>query len=767
MQDPNIYRKSLYIQAKSETGINEKYEELSPISNSSAPLGLYQRIEVTGIYDQTIMMDFGWGPEAYTFSHVYNTNFSGLEIEGDLKTNRIFQNNVNVGYNPDNYQGSNIGRYNKNYNSNIGDDITYNIGDYNQLRESESSFNLGSYNIVESGLKSFNIGKNNELLNLTKSNLIGNDNLASGSEGYLGQDVNVFGQSNYLINNGATTVIGDRNTLNSGYSNLIFGDDNAVEQIIYTTLVGESNILKDISTSDIYGDSNSLKSSVDFTLVGQNNILSGVRQGYIFGETNLLTQNGQGYIAGNSNSISNQINSFIFGEGNELQIGAENFTVGKTNRISGSARELILGKNNFNLKSTGNFIFGERNSIKNSNQNYNFGSNNIIENSSESLLLGKNNESIANYNNAIIGNSNSVSSTVNNIIIGRNNLVDSGNQNSILFGINSTLTGSTINSAINFSVWNSSLQINSSSIKLKSNLRPTINNSNIVISDDLGAYLNSSNGIGNSGSFDTLTIHDLSYDKISNQIELPSFSYTFTEPKYLCSFSGEVNGEKVYLNTFSPNTGNYFTKRSRNLYAGLHSLFADDFYESKDNQFELLFSKDLSSAGGWIISSKNKNNVLFYNTSTNSGIVPLTDWAVGTNGYDPAPLLEKVDQTEEGFQKQKLTLSYSHINPNFDFILPVYDSPDITVLYGRSAVENLQNSLNWLVTDKYSSGIYYVNTGVNENLTPQKNWENTGLFNSVVSTPSTFDSKISLGTRTGIISSYDPTYGKIYIPFFY
>jgi len=27
--------------------------------------------------------------------------------------------------------------------------------------------------------------------------------------------------------------------------------------------------------------------------------------------------------------------------------------------------------------------------------------------------------------------------------------------------------------------------------------------------------------------------------------------------------------------------------------------------------------------------------------------------------------------------------------------------------------------------------------------------------------------KISLGTRSGIISSYDPTYGTIYVPFFY
>jgi hypothetical protein len=27
--------------------------------------------------------------------------------------------------------------------------------------------------------------------------------------------------------------------------------------------------------------------------------------------------------------------------------------------------------------------------------------------------------------------------------------------------------------------------------------------------------------------------------------------------------------------------------------------------------------------------------------------------------------------------------------------------------------------------------------------------------------------KISLGTRSGVISSYDPNYGNIYIPFFY
>jgi hypothetical protein len=762
MLEPNIYRKYLYIQGIDETGVNNRFVELSPLSNSSSPLPLYQRIEVTGVYTNTITVDFGWGPEPFEIVQVYDTAFSGLELDGDFKVSkRIFQNNVNLGNNPKNDFGSNVGLNNINFGSPSTVGFRYNIGDNNQLIESKNSVNLGNYNVINSGLENFNFGLENQSIDSLKTFIFGKANLVSGKKN---ENINVFGKDNVLLNHSQSTVIGDENNLSSGNYNLIFGDSNEIASSIYNTVIGERNNLSTTSTSDIYGDENTVDLSIDFTLLGQGNNLSGLNRQFIIGQNNLLNNNYEGVLIGDSNTVNNQFDSFILGEVNTLNFGGNNFILGRVNNSSGDNQNVIIGKYNTSTLSTGEVIIGKSNTSLLSKGNYNIGDSNQVISSSDSFTIGVGNTSLVNSKTNILGNNNFISGSRSNVIIGNGNFIGSGNNNSILLGINSTLTGQdSVDFSLNLGVFDTSLNIDSSNINLKSFNRPKINGQNIIVSNDLAPYLTKNNGVTNSGVFGSLIINDPHYDKISSQIELQSFSYTGSVDSYFTSFSGLP---------FYNFTG-YFRKLPASVYDGFHSVFGNSYYKSIDNKFEILFSKDLNITGNWILSPTKSVGILFANPSSNTGIFPTIDWVVTgsqfdttVSGLEPAPTFTYSNDYQGYFSKEKINKNETYFNFNYNIFggAAYVSTGDIAIIYG-APTSSPSVTPSWLIVDKNIEAVYYANLNYSVDSTPQTGWIRTG-YNYSLPAP-TINAKISLGQRTGIMSSYDPVYGKIYIPFYY
>lgn len=726
MLEPNIYRKHLYIQGIDETG-NARFVELSPLSNSSSPLPLYQRIEVTGTYRNTITVDFGWGPEPFEIVQVYNTAFSGLELDGDFKVSRrIFQDNVNLGNNPRNDFGSNIGINNINFGSLDTAGFRYNIGDNNQLLESKNSVNLGNYNTINSGLENFNFGLKNESIDSLKTLIFGKANFVSGKKN---EDINVFGKDNVLLNHSQSTVIGDENNLSSGVANLIFGDNNQVASSIYNSVIGERNKIDKTSTSDIYGDDNIVDLSVDFTLLGQANDLSGVNRQFVIGQNNFLNNNYEGVLIGDSNTINSQFDSFILGEVNDVNFGANNFILGRVNYSSGDNQNVILGKYNTTIFSTGDVILGKSNLSRFSKGNYNIGDSNQVIGSVDSFTIGAENTSLENKKANILGNNNFISGSQSNVIIGNGNFIGSGNRNSILLGINSTLTGKdSVNYSLNLGVFDTSLNIDSSNINLKSSNRPKINGQNIVISDDLAPYLTKNNGVTNSGTFNTFIINDPDYGKISSQIELQSFSYTNSVDSYYGSFEGLLNGLVFYGFT------GYFRKRPTLAYNGFHSIFGDSYYKSTDEKFDILFSRSLEPlTGNWVLTPSGSLGILFANPSSNTGIFPTESWIVtGTRfdtatGLEPAPTFTYSNSYQGSFSREKLNKSQTYFNVNYNIYgqAAYVSTGDIAVIYGTPS-SSFSESPAWLIVDKNTETVYYANLNHSADSTPQTGWIRTG-----------------------------------------
>lgn len=126
-------------------------------------------------------------------------------------------------------------------------------------------------------------------------------------------------------------------------------------------------------------------------------------------------------------------------------------------------------------------------------------------------------------------------------------------------------------------------------------------------------------------------------------------------------------------------------------------------------------------------------------------------------------------------EKQELTISNTieDLPQHFTSFYNYSTNKDISVIYG--AHKDSSNPYTWMIVDKYSSGIYYVNNNYNINETPQTGWQPTGyldysgrnpldLNNSIKST----GIKIVVGSSfSGLIAINDSVYGRVYIPFVY
>jgi hypothetical protein len=678
---------------------------------------------------------------------------------------------------------------------------SFNLGNLNYLASGYSSFNFGNFNTTISNDNSFNFGSNNSI---TPSNsplnqyqyVFGNDNTiqSTGDSNY------VIGKSNnlnFIIID--SKIIGDTNTINTGQNIKLIGDGNSITESEYIDSFGDSNIFANSNQIISVGDSNSTsystgifniakstttENSQNVLLFGNNNTAINNQGSIILGLDNSASGSSQATILGVGNNIVSQVDlrSTVIGYYNELNNGASNTQIlGDYNYTSGtSENSYLLGDNNDIISSSDNFAYGSYNLIKNSNFINNIGSSNQVDKSYNNSIFGNYNVLSSGSYCSIIGENNSVSG-LKNYVFGNNNTIRSGDYNSILIGISHEFTGDYKAGSVNIASVDSNIEVSSSEIKLTSPSRAKFNNENIVINSDLNSYLNSSNGLVSSGEFTSFIIYDPNYTSLADQIELQSFGYSGKEDRYYGGFSGYNSAD---LNAY--NFTGFFRKQSALYYGGLHSIYGDYYYQSNNENFEILFSRDIEGVtGNWIISPKNSPGLLFYNKSANTGVFPVSNWITTgslfvdisqTTGYSPAPSFTYSSSFSGFFHKQKINNSVSYTSNYFNnFGSATYPSSlgeDIAVIYGNHT--NSQFDPTWLIIDKYSSGVYYINNSIANTTTPQTGWvvtgymgysgRNMGMPNNIINNSGI---KISLGTRTGIISSYDQAFGTIYIPFFY
>jgi hypothetical protein len=733
-----------------------------------------------------------------TFLRSGNFPLTGFLITGDLRLNKKLEMaTIDLGRYNRTYQGHNIG---------VGNNI---IGLSGSLWQTYPSFNIGSLNYQTSGYNSFNIGQSNSIASNDSSFAIGTSNSISALNSpfnlyqyTLGNDnqLSLSGDNNYVIGQLndlnfviiSSKIFGDNNIVNTGEYIKIIGDSNSLGNSSYVDSLGDSNTFSNSQAIFSLGDTNNISSSTGIFNVSKNSDITRSENVLIFGNDNSSTNGNSSIIVGQSNTLSGSneailigyyndivntgdFRSTIVGYDNDFSDRVSNIDVfGDYNSNSGSFSDsFIVGSNNYGVNSSNSNINGSINIIENSEYVNIFGTNNEVDRSSSNSIFGRYNTLSSGINCSIIGYNNSVSG-LQNYVFGNNNIVRSGDYNSILIGISHEFTGDFKVASINIASVDSKIEITPSDIKLNSFNRAKFNDENIAIVSDLNNYLNSSNGLSNSGVFTSYVINDPNYTNLSAQIELQAFAYSGKEDRYYGGFSG--------LNTSDPNAYNFtgfFRKQPALYYEGLHSIYGNNYYQASNQNFEILFSRDIEPVtGNWIISPKNSLGVLFYNKSTNTGVFPTSNWIrTGANtitGYDPAPTFEYSSEFTGFFPTQKINSSSSYTSNYFNnFGTIAYSSHDeVAVIYGNHS--NPQFNPTWLIIDKYSSGVYYINNSIPSTTTPQTGWVATGYMGYTGRNPEDLTNaisntgiKISLGTRSGIISSYDPTYGKIYIPFLY
>lgn len=673
-------------------------------------------------------------------------------------------------------------------NVNSGQFVSLNLGFSNSLNSGERVSVFGQSNILDSGLNLILIGSENTISQIQDYLILGSDNtiLKSSNHKVLGNtnylsgnisgadffdsifsfgDFNTFKNSNFALN------FGNNNTYESSYQNINIGNDNTnfndQENVVFGSLnnsqgtgnyiFGNTNIINGV-VNNIYGDDNSTNSNdVNATIFGNNNSLSGTNSSSIFGSNNTLDQQV-------INSLYLIELTGVTGVGPTLGTGVTGYVMlgGYANTPgSGGNNNFFIGNNNQTSLNQFSYIVGDGNQILNNTSSYVFGSSNYLEKSTSSYAFGANN-SVSGFQNYVFGN---------------NNVIRSGDYNSILIGISHEFTGDFKTASVNIASVDSSIEVSPSEVKINSPSRMKFNNEHVIVASDINEFLDSSNGLSNSGSFGSFIINDPNYTSLADQIELQSFAYSGTENRYYGGFSGASPSS---LNAY--NFTGFFRQQPTEFYVGEHSIYGNNFYQSNNENFEILFTRDIEPlTGNWIISPKNSFGFLFYNKSTNTGVFPVSNWIrTGSSlidqatGYNPAPSFEYSSSFTGFFNKQKINSSETYTSNYFNNIgnISYPSTEDVAVLYGNHTDPKFDPA--WLIIDKYSSGVYYINNSIPEATTPQTGWIATGFMGYTGRNPEDLTNaifntgiKISLGTRSGVISSYDPTYGNIYIPFFY
>lgn len=748
--------------------------------------------------------------------------FSGYNFKGDIRTEGLFsQSQVNLGLDNRNFSGSKANMLGLSNNASSAPQTkSYILGGSNNLNKSDNSNVFGFNNKIDSADLSISIGDSNQTINSKYNNLnLGFSNLISGLNNSDSADTYNIGWANKSVDTSGVKVFGEANSIKSVKDALVLGEnifleksdqinaigkDLSIKQAFYDTVIGTNNILDYTYKNTLLGIDSEIFDSSKVYLVGENNLSTGDDSNCIFGRDNESTLNKESHIIGDDNLISNSNNLNFFGNFSEIKgltdstaIGEVNnlndsfgiTVIGKANNITGLLNGIIVGEYNTqgNLNTGSNvlpgtglagknlYVFGRSNNGKNNENLFTFGESNIGLDSDNSYIIGNENIASKAFNSYVFGQNNSISGS-QNYVIGNNNIVRSGDSNSILIGISHEFTGAFKVASINIASVDSKIEVSPNEVKINSPSRIKFNDQNIAVASDLNNFLNSSNGLANSGSFESYIINDPNYTTLADQIQLQSFAYSGREDRYYGKFSGfNESSQNAY------NFTGFFRKQPALFYGGLHSIYGNDFYQSNNQDFEILFSRDIEPiTGNWIISPKSSLGLLFYNRSTNTGIFPVSNWITTgsvnitkVTGYNPAPSFQYSSSFTGFSPNQKInssTLYSSNYFNNFGIVTYPSAQDDIAVLYG--AHTDPKNDPSWLIIDKYSSGVYYINKSVPRTTTPQTGWIATGYMGYTGRNPQDLTNalsgiQISLGTRSGIISSYDATYGRIYIPFLY
>jgi len=753
---------------------------------------------------------------------------TGLFIDS-LNVNQICMYPINIGsINYSSGDGINLGFSNLIYNISPTGALdtlpaSINLGETN-LISGVQSINLGYSNIKYGSWYSYSIGEKNTEIDTAQVHIIGRNNAASGLlyTKILGTS-NLFQKSNTIPKTGIDLyhlmVLGDNNFLRSGVRYVkILGNNNYLKnQANYITVIGDLNTIAKLSGdynfilgksntiatgNNIYtlGFSNQTSSSYDSYILGKFNTLNSGNDNFIFGQFNQSIDGSGNNLIGNSNTFNGDSTNIYGNENSTSSDSFSNIILGNKNILSGNNNNVIIGLTNSDKKSNGSLVIGNNNSTSGNVNSYIIGQNNEYINNNNSYIFGNQNNAKTSDGSFVLGNSNSLSG-FQNYVVGNNNLIRSGDYNSILLGISHRPNTGDFNykvASVNLASVDNLLQVTPTDIKLVSTNRPTINNENIIITSDLDSYLNPSNGLSNSGDVvnntGDNTFNDKSYFGYPNQIKIRPFQISGQE-RWNC---GPFSGVWQYEPYFNFTTG-FFVKRKTSFYSNGYSITGDYYYISNNGAYNALFTFDLDPAGAWIITSTtpNENPVLFYNTSTNSGVLPL-NWTTMTStdplnpngdlayGYDPAPTFEYVAPQFNVTNEEKINPGTS----SFDYFdlygEKSYTSADqgFSIIYG--AHKNPQFDPAWLIIDNYSSGLYAINNSSDFTNLPQSGWQGTGFMGyrgqgngewygggyTPMEQPNSnnnyYDPSIKISAnRTGLLSSSDPVLGKIYISFIY
>lgn len=764
-------------------------------------------------------------------------NFSGFFLSRPLKINGSIElNPINIGIRNVTGSGSNV-------SANIGM-LNSNDIDIPELAQGGyiGNFNYGYANSFSNSINSHNFGYFNYALNNQRSLIFGGQNFNSGlvrslnlgisNSTSLADSLLLFGTENLLESGTNTLLVGSQNTINDIDSNLLIGNSNQVVQSTGIENFGTSNFATGTSNLINFGDSNLFinslndvnfgnSNSYDFTsenlnfgvgntnqnsyqnvLIGNSNLCEGTGISIfglqntilgslhnIYGDNNSTNLDDIGAVAiGNNNSLSGTTNSSVFGSNNSLDpeimnllyqvelTGITGLGIDET-PFTGVTGYLMLGgyEDVLGIGGSNNFIIGNNNQTSLNQSSYIFGSSNQVLNNSTSYIFGTNNYLEKTTNSYAFGSNNAVSG-FQNYVIGNSNTTRSGDYNSILIGISHEFTGDYRLASVNIASVDSSIEVSPNEVKINSPSRMKFNNEHVTIASDLNNYLTSSNGLSNSGSFGSYIINDPNYNALADQIELQSFAYSGKEDRYYGGFSG-FNASSLNAYNF---TG-FFRKQPVAFYGGLHSIYGNNFYQSNNENFEILFSRDIDPVtGNWIISPKNSLGLLFYNKSTNTGVFPSSNWITTgsmterVSGRNPAPSFTYSSSFTGFSPNQKVNSSQLYTSNYFNNFgnISYPTTGDVAVLYGNHTDPKFNPT--WLIIDKYSSGVYYINNSIPITTTPQTGWIVTGYMSYTGRNPEDLTNrisntgiKISLGSRSGLMSSYDPNYGRIYFPFFY
>jgi hypothetical protein len=513
-------------------------------------------------------------------------------------------------------------------------------------------------------------------------------------------------------------------------------------------------------------------------------------------------------VIGNSNFNLNSTNSLILGNAN-LNSNLNNKIIGdlNSNNFSGFNNFLVGNNNILNEEVTGNYLVGNSNLIKNVNKSYIGGNSQSIYNISDSILLGNsslisgNNLSnqflnVGNYNilygnnNISVGNTNLVLGSSNSAF-GTSNTIGTGAQSCLVFGRNQNLTGLNEVGKIRLGTSSSTnLSIKLDNVEITSILEPTINDQKIITSAHTGELV-SLNKLASfeylplSGqTFTQLNIVDNEFDHLADQINLINGGLNVSHISYYSpnsGYSGLKNG------TIFRSTSNFY-KTPVSAYQGIYSVSGSYFYNNSNDSLDIIYTTSLTPSR-WMISNSTGAGFYFYNNG-DGNFVPISNWVrtgsnISNSGFNPPPNFSTGIVTSSVNQRYKLTNNFSNnFNPTYVSALTNYylsEDNYFSLIYGNNTSGNLfpiANSASglrlanqWMIVETIDSGFYHFidTTGSNGTTVPYTGFVSTGqnLLTTGQGTSPNPEMTLQIGSRTGIIGSFHPDYGRIYVPFYF